>query len=81
MVIPNLRSIPQGSTLGPLLCIIYIKDFRNSSKFSILFADDTTLLLEGTLYDKLISELNSELYHVSQWLRAIKLTLNTRKYH
>ena len=41
--------ISQGSTLGPLLFIIYMNDFSNSSKllFSIIFGDNTTLLTEG----------------------------------
>ena len=41
--------VPQGSILGPLFFICFMNDFSKSSQllFSILFADDTTVLLEG----------------------------------
>ena len=53
-----------------------MNDFSKSSQllFSILFADDTTVLLEGKEYEGLIMALNNELHKVSTWLDANKLS-------
>ena len=58
-----------------------MKDFSRSSTllFSILFADDTSVFLEGTEYSKLIKSLNNKLENVTKWLNANKLTVNIKK--
>lgn len=73
--------VPQGSILGPLLFLIYINDLATvitSSKL-IMYADDCSLILNGTSADDMITKANNDLDNIKQWLYANKLTLNIQK--
>merc|ERR1712198_437156 len=75
--------MPQGSTLGPLLFLIFVNDMSNSSdifKF-IQFADDTTTTHRGKNRERVIQTVENELVKVLEWLTANKLIINLQKTH
>ena len=73
--------VPQGSTLGPLLFLLYINDFRLclTDASSGHFADDTFIIYNSKKLKTIETVINYELKQVIKWLRLNKLSLNAGK--
>ena len=63
--------VPQGSTLGPLLFILYINDLRFALKDATAshFADDTCILYASNKLKSIETVLNFDLKSISDWLK------------
>ena len=73
--------ISQGSSMGPLLFIMYTNDIsllKLNSK-SWLFADDTTIALDGINMNEILAKLQEDLTKIIEWLNNNRLLLNLKK--
>jgi len=75
--------VPQGSTLGPLLFLLYINDLANSSDVLSFrqFADDANIFYATKTSKDLeaVTCMNSELHKVINYCDLSKLSINMRK--
>ena len=64
--------------LGPLFFIVFMNDFSRASilLFFILFADSTTVIIEGQKYNDLICDELSSLLYLDAQLQANKLAIH-----
>ncbi len=78
---PVTCGVPQGSNLGPIVFLIYIKDHPNCLNHAIprVFADDTSISYSANTTGELQNVINSELKKLNSWLITNRLSLNIVK--
>lgn len=74
--------VPLGSVLGLLLCLLYINDLlkvTESKATSVLFADDTSILMTSPHTTKLQNDINTVFKQINIWFEANLLSMNLDK--
>ena len=73
--------VPQGSTLGPLLFLLFVDDVINLEIDSncVLYADDIVLYCANNTIDNNLSVLKKDMGKVFDWSNTSRLTINFSK--
>jgi len=76
------HGVSQGSVLGPLLFLIYINDFPsaiNKLASSVLFADDTSIIISNTNPEEFKNSTILVMNEIIEWFQSNLLSLNCNK--
>ena len=77
------HGVPQGSTLGPLLYILYVNDcFEKvvaNASVTVMYADDTVLLSSGECFDDVMTTNQILFDHYTKWADVNCLNINVKK--
>ena len=72
--------VPQGTCLGTLLFLIYIKDLPKTTQGKVsMYADDTSLCHMSNDISRLESAITEDLELSDHWLKGNKLSMNVAK--
>ena len=78
----NKYGVPQGSILDPLLFLVHINELPKAVEhkaLTILYADDTSILLTSLNNIQMQRDLNEIVMQLNKWFKSNLLSLNFDK--